>query len=379
MAADERDDFRHPRHPDRQHRPHRLQRRTVGKPHAVLALPGLLQRQFQGVGGHAHVAGHLAQHLRRRRRVVADHLRHAGGEAVGELELGERPDRRLGGHVDRIAGLAHRIVDLDIAVDEDPVPRHQHVVEDAEGILLVETRRQRLVERIGSRRRCRIATQEFQAGRVERNGEGHRILGGTCRDRLPGIHRLLVGVGCEGGQHATAPDDDAVGRFADLSHRDLVAQDPAVGPLVDGGLDDRMGERKIRLGQAALEGHEVLRAPLVASVGAGPHPGRRREGRELHVHVVGRAAHDAHGAFRQPDEPGMAMPQLVPGPRDHVTDVGGLAAVRVHEEAVGRIGVLPVEDRGQAFGAAPQLGMRGDVLDPLAVDPDLTPRLAEPF
>jgi hypothetical protein len=37
----------------------------------------------------------------------------------------------------------------------------------------------------------------------------------------------------------------------------------------------------------------------------------------------------------------------------------GPAAVRVHEEAVGRVGVLPVEDCGQAFDSAPQLGMSG--------------------
>jgi hypothetical protein len=57
----------------------------------------------------------------------------------------------------------------------------------------------------------------------------------------------------------------------------------------------------------------------------------------------------------------------------------GLAAVRVHEEAVGRVGVLPVEDCGQAFDSAPQLGMRSDVFEPLAIDPDLTLRLAEPL
>ena len=128
---------------------------AVGKPHAVGALPGLLQRQLEGIGGQPHVAGEFAQHLRRGRRRVADQLGHAGRKPVGEFELGQGADGRLGGHVDGVAGLAHRVVDLDVAIDEDAVPGHQHVVEDAEGILLVEARRQRLVERIGARRRGR--------------------------------------------------------------------------------------------------------------------------------------------------------------------------------------------------------------------------------
>ena len=140
-----------------------------------------------------------------------------------------------------------------------------------------------------------------------------------------------------------------------------------------------MGEREVGLGEAALEGHDVARAALVASVGAGPHAGRRGEGGELHVHVVGRAAHDAHRAFRQPHDPGMALPQLVLRARDHVADVGRLAGLGVLVEALGGVCVLAVEHRGQAFGAAPELGMRRDVVDPLAVDPDLTPGLAEPF
>jgi hypothetical protein len=50
----------------------------------------------------------------------------------------------------------------------------------------------------------------------------------------------------------------------------------------------------------------------------------------------------------------------------------------VGEQALGGVGVLPVEECRQAFRPAAQLGMRGDVLDPLAVDPDLALGLAEP-
>ena len=67
----------------------------------------------------------------------------------------------------------------------------------------------------------------------------------------------------------------------------------------------------------------------------------------------------------------MAATEVVSRPRDHVADVGGLAALRVGKQAFGRVGVLAVELRGQALGRASELGMGGDVFDALAVDPDL--------
>jgi hypothetical protein len=51
----------------------------------------------------------------------------------------------------------------------------------------------------------------------------------------------------------------------------------------------------------------------------------------------------------------------------------------MREEAFRRMGVLAVEQRSEGFGAAAQLGMAGDVGDPLAVDPDLAFCLAKPL
>ena len=153
--------------------------------------------------------------------------------------------------------------------------------------------------------------RNFRPGVSSGNGEGHGVFRRVGRNGLARIHRLLVGVGRQRGQHPGSPDDDAVGRLADLADGDLVAHDLAIGALVDGGLDDRMGEGNVGLAQTALEVHDIARATLVAPVGARPHLGRRGEGCELHVHVVRRAAHDAHRAFRQPDEAGMAAPEVV--------------------------------------------------------------------
>ncbi len=46
----------------------------------------------------------------------------------------------------------------------------------------------------------------------------------------------------------------------------------------------------------------------------------------------------------------MAATQVVPRPRHHVADIGGLAALRVGKQALGGVGVLAVELRGQALG-----------------------------
>ena len=75
----------------------------------------------------------------------------------------------------------------------------------------------------------------------------------------------------------------------------------------------------------------------------------------------------------------MAAPEVVPRPRDHVADIGGLSAFRMGKQTFGRVGVLAVELCGEAFGRASELGMGGDVGDALAVDPDLPSCLAEPL
>src|SRR6185312_11764837 len=87
--------------------------------------------------------------------------------------------------------------------------------------------------------------------------------------------------------------------------------------------------------------------------------------------------HDAHRAFGQPDESGVAAAQLVLRARDHVADVGQLARRRRRVQALAGIVVLAIVDRGYALRTAAELGMRGDVVDLLAVDPDLPPGLAQ--
>ncbi len=91
-----------------------------------------------------------------------------------------------------------------------------HVVEDHEGILLVEAAGQWMVEAI-VRRRHRIATEELQARRAHRHAERKRIVIGALRQRRCRIDRDLVGEGCQRGQHPRAAHHDAVLRLAHFS------------------------------------------------------------------------------------------------------------------------------------------------------------------
>ena len=125
VAADERDDLVDSRHPGGEQRLHRRERlRPLGNHMPSARAPSPARSTARPPNGHLDVAGELAEHLGRGRRLVPDHLGHATREAVRELELGQRAGRRLGDHVDVVAVVAHRVVDLDVAVDEDPVPRH---------------------------------------------------------------------------------------------------------------------------------------------------------------------------------------------------------------------------------------------------------------
>ena len=91
--------------------------------------------------GHLDVARQLTQHLHRRGRGVVDRFRHPQGQPVGELQLRECPDGGLLHDVGPPRGRPHhRVVDVDVAVDEHALVRHLDIVEDGEGVLLVEPR-----------------------------------------------------------------------------------------------------------------------------------------------------------------------------------------------------------------------------------------------
>ncbi len=251
------------------------------------------------------------------------------------------------GDVDRVTGLLDRVVDRYITVDEDPIPRDNHVVEDAEGVLLVEPRRQRFVEVVRTGSRDRVAAQELQAGRVERDGDDKRVLLGARRKRDRRVDGLFVGEQRQRAEHQAAADDDPFRGLAHLSDRHLIAEDGRVGALVDRGLNDRVGQGDVVASRMCRWNVEEIGRPLlVPTVLAGPHPGCGGECRELHVHVV-------RGRPMMPIEtseirvrPGVAAPQVVERSRQQVAEVGRLARGRIVEQALLRVPVLLVEHRG---------------------------------
>ena len=79
------------------------------------------------------------------------------------------------------AGAREEVVRLlDVAVDEDVLPGHQHLVDDEHRVVLVEPARQRIVERTAHHRRGHLvgrAADELHARRVGRHHEhGREIL-----------------------------------------------------------------------------------------------------------------------------------------------------------------------------------------------------------
>ena len=97
VAADQRDDLVDAGHPGREHERIGASGPCAGKEHAVTALASRAQRQSDGgwvsprrseasSPSISSVAG----------LIVADHLGHLAREAVGELQLVQRPDRRSG-------------------------------------------------------------------------------------------------------------------------------------------------------------------------------------------------------------------------------------------------------------------------------------------
>jgi hypothetical protein len=106
----------------------------------------VLGAQEHGTARHLDVGEQLAEHLLRGRALVVDGRRQAGGQAVGELQLRQRPDRGLVREVLDDPRLSDAVVDVHSTVDEDAVAGHLDVVEDDEGVLLVESGGQRAVE-----------------------------------------------------------------------------------------------------------------------------------------------------------------------------------------------------------------------------------------
>ena len=311
-------------------------------------------------------------------RVDAGDLGDRVREAERQLELRPRARHRLVDDLRAPVRVRDDLVVADrVAVHEHAVVGHDDVVEDDHPVLLVEARRERVVER-GPRLGERVAQHDLEARRVHRDREAERV------GRV-----LLAAAGCPGRSRSRPRRGRAsracarrARRCPRTSRRPCAARSRRPRPAASGAravdlrVHDRVRRREVVLAHQLVVADEILGALLVAA--AGPHVGARREQRERHVEVVGRAAHHAAVVLRHLAHADAAAHEVVARARLQERDVDGLARRRRGVEA--RLGVLvaPVEPAGEAACRAAEQRVADDVVDLLAVHPDLAAIVAQP-
>ena len=248
-------------------------------------------------------------------------------------------------------------------------PGDEDIVEHEDRVVLVEARRQRIVERRSHHARRHLvggAAEQFHARRIHRRDEHHREIGVVQR-------------------HGGILAEEIIVRQRRRRRHHLGAGyiDPGVGVLLDGDEDvldliHGLGAIDRRIDDGVVhEQHVLLRAPV---------PGLRVAG-ELAVEIVigaerihqrrlviGRAPHPAVGHAR-PVRDGVALRDQflarARGAEEFVREAAGAGIGRPRQNPLGLLVVQRiVEPRDRARGVA-ESRMRGDVLDPLAIDVDL--------
>src|SRR5216684_3820823 len=89
------------------------------------------------------------------------------GEAGQKAQFDGAPNDRLEGHRAR-KGRSHQVADFEIARSEHPFPRYQYVVENGDGVTLVEPAAQRPIKRAAPGV-VRFAADELEAARRDRH------------------------------------------------------------------------------------------------------------------------------------------------------------------------------------------------------------------
>ena len=297
------------------------------------------------------------------------HLDHLVGQVVGELELDGGSDAGLLDDVGGPAVLHHVAVDIEIAGDEHSLPRHLDLVEDQEGVLFVEPRRERMVcsgafdgvviAADGVQTLGRDRDREAQGvGRVCILGQagepGYTKFSSANGPRVPRIFEPLT----------TMPS--AVRRTMRGARLGVDAVDIADG-LVDDRVDDRVRQRQVLRRDLALEGCERSAGSRVAVLLEQSALGD--EAGNGDVDVVRRPSEHADRVARQSIERPVPAAQIVVAQRDDVADVDQFAGLGVLHQTVVGVLVLIVEVVGHAAQRAGEAWLVDDV-DTTAVEPD---------
>ncbi len=258
-----------------------------------------------------------------------------------------------------------------VAVNQHVLPGDQHVVEHEDRVVLVEARRQRIVERradLGCDLFVRGAAEKFHPGRVHRHDEHDREIGIAGRGRRVLTEEIVMRERRRGRHHLGARHDHAgVGLLLDrdIDVLDLVGRPPAI----DRRVHDRVVHEQDVLLRALVPSLRVG-GELAVIVGVGA---ERVHQRRL---VVRRAAHPAIGHARPGGDRRLLRHQLLARARDPKIFMRVAARARVGRRGQHVLGlgvVQRVVEASQRARRIAERGMRGDVLDPLAVDIDLPP------
>ncbi len=268
------------------------------------------------------------------------------------------------------AGARKEIIGLlDVAIDEDVLPGHQHLVHDEHGVVLVDPARQRIVEGRTHHRRLhfvRRAADELHARRIGRHHEDGGEFLVLHRDQAVMRDEGVIGQHRAGRHHLGARDDDALVGFlfdvtADVA--DFVRRLVAIDRRMDDGVID---EGHALLAEFVPAFGVVLIRIVEIRIGA-----ERRQKRRL---VVGRAAEPAISELGPFRDRGAAGEQVVHrlGRLEESMRHAAIAGVGRHHDFVFVLGVVHgvVQPRHHPRGVA-EGRMFGDLLDLLAVDEDL--------
>ena len=259
--------------------------------------------------------------------------------------------------------------DIGVAIDEQTVPRHLDVVEIDQRVVLVEARRERVVEHRYRRGLVGLARQHANALGVHRQRAGKSEVFFTRLQRLQIGDQHLVGHDRGRSEHLGAADGDAGGILVDDARDEVLSLvAPVLGAL---GLrvDDHVGEEQVALGgivDIVFQRLGALRPVLAKHLDAHALTDQRRGD------VVRRAAHEAVMHPR----PGLqrlaarhhfliALRHL-PGAVDAAVGAFGHEG---HQFDIFRSG-LKIVERGRRLHRVAERRMRGDILDERAVDVD---------